>query len=230
MNDIIKATPQDLLTLAVEKGASVEHLERLMEMQLKWEANEARKAFVEAMAAFKAEAPQIEKIKAGYDNRYFYAPLDSITKAISPIMAKHGLAFSWVTEQGEQITVHCDITHIQGHSQRVSLSGSPDTSGSKNSIQSIGSAVSYLQRYTLLSALGLATSDQDNDGGGPVINADQASRLETMTVKHGVSEEFLSWLSEHDVMNIASVPAKSFGNCVKKINALAKAKKDENGN
>ena len=45
----------------------------------------------------------------------------------------------------------------------------PDTSGSKNSIQAISSAVTYLQRYTLLAATGLSTSELgnlDNDGRG----------------------------------------------------------------
>lgn len=227
MNDIVKATPSDLLQIAVEKGATVDHLEKLMDMQLRWEANEARKAFVQAMADFKAEAPQIEKSKAGYDNRYHYAPLDQITKAIGPILAKHGLSFSWVAEQGDQITVHCDVTHVHGHTQRVSLSGSPDTSGSKNAIQAVGSALSYLQRYTLLSSLGLATSDQDNDGGGPRVNPDQLSSLRKMADKHGVMDSLMAWLAEHDVTELEQVPAKSFGNCVKKINALAKAKREQ---
>lgn len=39
-----------------------------------------------------------------------------------------------------------------------------DPSGSKNAIQAIGSAVSYLRRYTLLGVLGMATSDGDSDG------------------------------------------------------------------
>ena len=40
----------------------------------------------------------------------------------------------------------------------------------------MGSTVSYLQRYTLLAALGLATADQDDDGvatGGPIPASEQ---------------------------------------------------------
>jgi hypothetical protein len=144
-----------------------------MDMQLKWEANEARKAFVKSMSAFRAEAPTIGKNKAGHNSRY--ATIDNITQTINPLLSKHDLSFNWVTEQGEAITVHCDVWHVEGHSLRVSLTAAPDGSGSKNSIQAIGSTVSYLQRYTLLSALGLATGEMDNDGGEPkAVNADTA--------------------------------------------------------
>jgi hypothetical protein len=53
---------------------------------------------------------------------------------------------------------------VKGHHEETTLSSSPDDSGGKNSIQAIGSAVTYLQRYTLLALTGLATREQDNDG------------------------------------------------------------------
>ena len=44
-------TPMEMLDRAVSNGASVETLERLMNLQERWEANQARKAFDDAMAA-----------------------------------------------------------------------------------------------------------------------------------------------------------------------------------
>ena len=41
---------------------------------------------------------------------------------------------------------------------------SPDDSGGKNPIQSIGSTITYLERYTILALTGLATKEQDDDG------------------------------------------------------------------
>ena len=72
---------------------------------------------------------------------------------------------SWSTGQTDgSVTVTCHITHEAGHRESVTLSGPPDDSGKKNKIQQVGSTVTYLQRYTLLSSLGLATADQDDDG------------------------------------------------------------------
>jgi hypothetical protein len=79
------------------------------------------------------------------------------------VLGRHGLTYSWVTEQTNgAVTVHCDLMHVRGHRERVTLTGPRDESGNKNSIQSIGSACTYLQRYTLVSALGLATGGDDD--------------------------------------------------------------------
>ena len=41
-------TPSDLLRLAIDKGADLDRLERLMDLQAKYEAGQARKAFTAA--------------------------------------------------------------------------------------------------------------------------------------------------------------------------------------
>jgi hypothetical protein len=47
--------------------------------------------------------------------------------------------------------------------EETTLPGMPDLSGNKNPIQAIGSAVTYLQRYTLKAALGLTVSKEEDD-------------------------------------------------------------------
>jgi hypothetical protein len=58
--------------------------------------------------------------------------------------------------------VTCHVSHEKGHRESTSLTGPEDVSGGKNPIQTIGSTVTYLQRYTMVSALGLSTADQDD--------------------------------------------------------------------
>lgn len=186
------STPAHLLQVAMDQGADLDRLEKLMDMQIKWEANEARKAYVLAMSKFRAEVPTITKNRAGHNSNY--ATLDNITSEVNPILARYGLSFAWVTEQAEKITVHCDVTHDQGHSTRVSLTSPPEDSGSKNDIQAIGSAVSYLQRYTLLSALGLATGEGDDDGKGAArnkkeINSDTNVDPEAVAILEAAAEK-----------------------------------------
>lgn len=163
------ATPADLLRIAVENGADLDRLERLMALQERWEANEARKAYVAAMTAFKAEKITILKDKKVEfsGTSYMHAELSSVTDAICPALAKHQLSHRWdVSQNGESITVDCVITHVLGHSERVTMSSLPDNSGKKNAIQQIASTVTYLQRYTLLAATGVATKGQDDDAQG----------------------------------------------------------------
>ena len=197
---IIKPTPASILQDAVSRGATVETLAKLLELQERWEANEARKAFHEAFSAFKAEAPKLDKTKevkypskgGGEATRYKYTPLDEIASTLAPILSKHGLSYHWKQAQGTEgmITVTCILTHVQGYSEECSLSGPPDTSGSKNAIQSIASGVSYLRRYTLLGALGMATADEDTDGMTMGNATDHLSNIEASTNKEELSKAY----------------------------------------
>ena len=164
----------DALTLAIEKGADLDQIEKLMELQEKYETREARKAYVVAMAAFKANPPKIDKdghvnfkSKTGQITDYRHATLGNVTEKINAALSEHGLSSAWETNQDEKgISVTCKITHIMGHSEGTTLKAAADDSGGKNRIQAIGSTVTYLQRYTLKSLCGLAESAFDDDGTG----------------------------------------------------------------
>src|SRR4051812_12546149 len=56
--------PMEMVALAVSNGAPIETLERLMKLRDDFEKGEARKAYVAAMAAFKAEPIEILKTKS----------------------------------------------------------------------------------------------------------------------------------------------------------------------
>ena len=173
---MLPVTPMEMLSMAVSQGADLDKLQKLMDLQERWEANEARKAFVVAMARFKENPPQIVKDKqvAFLDVKYKHAELDQVAGKIGHALSLVGISHRWALDQtGGPIKVTCILTHIQGHSESVTLEGVADQSGKKNAVQGIGSTVSYLQRYTLLAATGLATGEDDNDGNGPGSNAVQ---------------------------------------------------------
>lgn len=172
------ATPAELVRLAVTQGADIDKLEKLMELQLRWEQNEARKEFVAAMNAFKANPPEILKGKSvdqgtndsGKDRpKYKYAELDKVCTAVTAALNKHDISHRWEVDQSQPtwIKVTCILTHKSGHSEETALQGAADATGGKNAIQAIGSTVTYLQRYTLLAATGLAAANTDSDGNAP---------------------------------------------------------------
>lgn len=191
-------TPMAMLQLAVEKGASVEQLERLMALQERYEANEAKKEFVAAMTRFK-ENPKIIEKNATVDftsakgrTHYKHATLANVCDVIGPALSEVGISHRWETEQldGGMIRVTCILTHARGHSEKVFLQAGRDESGNKNNIQAVGSTVTYLQRYTLLAATGMAVADQrDDDGGGgsgpqelnPEVRADYEAKIAALT-------------------------------------------------
>lgn len=170
----VDTSPSGMLAYAMRQGADMEQISRLMDLKDRWEAGEARKAFVAAMAAFKSEPLTIIKDKHVQFQTskgvtvYDHATIGNVTAVIVSALAKHGFSHKWEPTQADgKITVLCKITHSQGHSETTTMTASADDSGGKNSIQAIASTVTYLQRYTLLAATGLATSDQaDDDGRG----------------------------------------------------------------
>lgn len=168
---MVIANPLQLLDKAMDKGLDADTLGKFMSLYERWDSDQQRKAFVEAMNKFKANPPEILKNKhVTYGSgekatSYDHATLDHVVKATGEALSKHGISHRWKTKQTEgRIQVTCILTHEAGHSEETTLESAPDQSGGKNSIQAIGSAVTYLQRYTLLAATGLAAANQDDDG------------------------------------------------------------------
>jgi len=157
----------DLIQSAIANGASVEVMQALLSMKIENEQYEAKKAFTVALTDFRAKCPTIYKKNDGYNKQYKFAKLSDVVSQISNILSSCGLAVTWKTDTKDsgKIEVVCTLTHIDGYSQSSTLSGNPETSGNKNSIQAIGSTIEYLRRYTMDSLLGIATADEDNDAG-----------------------------------------------------------------
>ena len=169
------ALMQVIARAAADPSVDIDRMERLFVMQREMAAQRAEREFAEAMAQFKTHAPRIHKDKAvGYTNKdgsftgYRHATLGAVCDAAIAGLGAVGISHRWDLEQGQngRITVRCVLTHKGGHSVSTSLSGAPDDSGKKNAIQQTASTVTYLQRYTLLAATGLATDEQDDDGRG----------------------------------------------------------------
>jgi len=159
-----------LIQMAVEKGADINQLEKLMDLQDRYEAKNARKSFFGALSIFQSSTPTIKKTglasfktKAG-KTEYSYAKLEDIARVIRPSLKEAGLSYRY--EQGSDnqlMTVTCIVTHKEGHQEKTSMSAFADQSGSKNQIQQIASTISYLRRYTLTGALGITVGDEDDD-------------------------------------------------------------------
>lgn len=163
--------PQSLLALAINKGVDIEQLERLMALKERYDAAQAKKDFITAMSLFQSKVPVINKSKLvayttkdGGRTSYKFAELADIDEAIKWPMADCGLSKAWkIDDKDGSITVTCIISHANGHSECTTMTAQKDQSGGKNDIQSRASAVTYLQRYTLVGALGLTTASEDND-------------------------------------------------------------------
>lgn len=233
MGDVIEheATPRqstDVLSMidkAMDRGLDAAMLTTMVDLHERMQANAARKAFVEAMSAFKSEPVKIEKSRhVNFTTQkgttdYWHAGLSDVVAAAAPAMARHGLSHTWETAQdGTNVTVSCVIRHVDGHAERTTLSAAPDQSGGKNSIQAVGSTVSYLQRYTFMSAVGLAAHDQDDDARGADVERISEEQVQELRVRMdalGVPEPALCQriatnLGMASLRGIRFLPAESY--------------------
>ena len=157
------------LLSAAQAGMNIDVLEKFLDLAERQEKREAEKAFHQAFSAFKADPPEIVKDKlVGFGNtKYKHATIGKVVSAIIGGMSKHGLSHRWnIAQDGNTITVTCKITHELGYSEETPISAGADMSGGKNSIQAIASTITYLERYSLQAATGIAVLEADDDGRG----------------------------------------------------------------
>lgn len=176
-NQMVSVGHSQLIELAINKDIDIDKLDRLLSLQQKWEAQQAFKSFNDAMSLFQSQCPAITRnitkqirMKNGGSREMSYADLGQISETIKPILNKCGLSYRFECEQSNQMMkVTCIVSHKDGHKETTSITSVYDTSGDKNAVQSIGSTIKYLKRYTIESALGIVASDDDD---GDLSNVD----------------------------------------------------------
>lgn len=214
-----------LLTRAVDQGASVEALERLVALKERVDDRNARAAFFEALSAVQETMPEVPKrrtakiaTRGGGSYAYSYAALEDITRTIRPVLRKYGLSYSWDVAQGEgALIVTCILRHIDGHEERASFPVPVDSKAAMSDAQKNGAALTYGRRQSLVAVLGLTTADDDVDGAEvgrsvDTITADQAADLDALIDEAGADRsKFLRWAG---VERLADLPADRYRKAV----------------
>jgi len=165
-------SPFEMMSTLIQQGVDLEKVEKMMALQERWEANEARKAYFAALSKFKSMDFTISKTEhVSYKNKlgklteYDHPDLARSLKILGQALSECGLVLTFTQRQeGNTLWVTAWLSHSMGHRESTTLSGPYDDSGGKNCIQSIGSSDSYLKRYTGFAITGVAAEGADNDG------------------------------------------------------------------
>lgn len=215
-----------LLRHALDAGASVEALERLVALKERVDDRNARAAFFEALAVVQESMPEIPKkrtakiaTRGGGSYAYRYAALEDITRTIRPVLRQHGLSYSWDVAQSDgALIVTCVLRHVDGHEERASFPVPVDNKAAMSDAQKHGAALTYGRRQSLVAVLGLTTADDDVDGAGvggaaDTITAEQAADLEDLIEATGVDRaKLLRWAG---VSSLADLPADRYAQALK---------------
>lgn len=188
------ATQQDNSIMAVisraatDPSCDIDKLERLMAMHERMQAKDAETAFNASMAQMQIDMPTVGEGGMNKHTGNAYATIDDINRAIKPVMQKHGFAVTFkVVHAKEGISVTGILVHAAGHREETTLLLPIDAGAGRNTVQAVGSSVTYGKRYVMCALLNITTGDaQDDDGqaaADPVITGHQAKQIETLLEK-----------------------------------------------
>ncbi len=233
-------TPMEMVGRALEMGVDAAILKQMMDLRDREEARNAKIAFTRAVAAAKAEIKPIVKTReVDYTPQgkqrvnYRHEDLAGIEEQITPILAKHELSYRFESDNGpdKPITVTCVLEHVDGHATRTPLTAGADSSGGKNSLQAIASAVTYLQRYTLKLALGLSVSHDDDGRSSDQVDEKNITDAQASVIRDLIQQGELdtaTFCERWQIDAVTDVPAKKFtevvGSLRQRVSHVAKLK------
>jgi len=233
-------SPLEVMRQAKEAGLSVDDMKQMLELQKEYESNEARKAFHLALAEFKRNPPQVVKDKLNKQYGSSYVSIGNLVNTVNEALGDYGLNARWDFPEPKDpntILCTCILSHKLGHEEKVTLSGAPDTSGTKNPLQARKSTRTYLKLETFEAVTGVASVEGniDDDGNGasaktepaPVITEEQGLKIHSMLTENELDIDiFKNWLQKNiGVSEIADIPEPRFKQVLSKVNAAIKAKK-----
>lgn len=158
---------------AMNPSVDIDKMERLLEMQERIMAKNAKAAYASAFSQMQPHLPEIPE--KGRSNNGSYALWEDINDLVKPVLAEYGFGISFQTgRDGPNVTVTAILTHRDGHSEQTTMLLPVDTSGNKNAVQAVGSSTSYGKRYTASALLNLTSRGEDDDGKSSIKQEKQA--------------------------------------------------------
>ena len=117
----------------------------------------------ELFSALSKAQGEIENASKNAANPHFkskYADLAEVLNTIRPVFAKHGLSIVQATGFDG---VHVHVTTILAHSGGGNIITTASCQPAKTDAQGVGSATTYLRRYSAAAVAGIAQEDDDGN-------------------------------------------------------------------
>lgn len=123
---------------------------------------------------------------------YSYADLADVVKRTRPVLARHGLvALTPLHSHGTDMA--CSVVFVHEGGERMDFGPFPFPHG--RDAQATGSMVTYMRRYALVAALGMAAGDDDD---GAAAQPRQASVPAPAVMQLDEAKELIRTLAEGD--------------------------------
>lgn len=142
------------------------------------ERSESITKLAQAMMAAQAEMPKLELNAYNSFNQTHYTDMGEVVRTAMPILRKHGLVLMQpVTSEADRIGVETILIHAEsGEYISVMATMATQPEKGKSFMQVAGSAVSYLRRYGIISALVMYSDENEQPTGGRYAAKNAATR------------------------------------------------------
>jgi hypothetical protein len=187
--ETVDNSPMALIRIAIEKGVDPDKMTALYNLAERWEANQAAKAFAEALTGFQDDMQPVIKSQEvrkseskGGGKMYNFASFDDVMMAAKPLLKKYAIVVTFTTKpDGTKTAITCRIrvgTHFEETTITLGLPGILNA----NDSQQAGGALSYGKRYALCAALNIVTTGEDRDAQDQfqAIDSEQTKTLNTL--------------------------------------------------
>jgi hypothetical protein len=197
----------------------------------------------ELFAALSKAQAEMQVAGLNKQNPYFkskYADLCDIVKASRPCLTKNGLSVlqQILTNDEGQSILHTILAHSSGQYITTQMRIVPP----KNDIQTMGSYITYLRRYSYASLIGVVASEEDDDGEVAMVDAREImakgpsnrydpkkQSFETITKEQleELEEELAPYpdiaemvMDKMRIQSLADLPKDQFGVSIKRIREI----------
>ena len=228
----LSLNPQALIAMAIEKGASIDHIERLLAIRQGLIEEEAAREFHSAMSALQQNMPVIDKTKKVFDNkgklRYCYADIGAIVKQSGPLIAQAGFSFTVdVVQESNCAAAIVTIAHSAGHRQKSEFRAPIDPTAYMSEPQKWASAATFAKRQAFCNAFGILTGDEDDDNdiahpannGQVLVDPQRETYLAAIRKlsgpTFGTEEAYLTFLAGRDPNNMPTEELAELGRHIK---------------
>lgn len=174
------------------------------------------KSTPELFAAIAKAQAEVENATKNAQNPHFksrYADLAEVLNTVRPVFAAHGLSLNQSTEYDGQLV---KVTTCVGHAGGGYITSTAACVPGKADAQGIGSASTYLRRYSLAAMTGVAQEDDDGNAASSrpaplrpapvstaVISPEDLADLRDLCRSTKTSEaEFAKWLGQADLSEL----------------------------
>lgn len=193
----------------------------------------------------KAHCKALEEIKDAKRDKeaynYEYADLAQVLQIIRPIFTRHGLTIiqGIVSAKEGWVGLETVLLHESGQGIFFYADCRVDAKGDTYA-KALGTAVSYLRRYSLMGVAGIAQADStpEEDGETPkapitsrqemqskMITTATADLIEQLLIESGMSEspgKWIEWLNRHGALSLFDLTEIQAQKAIKKLRASVK--------